>query len=99
MESRKPPPPGESLAKDWFELSELATAEKWEELATELSARLDEEELKLNRMGIQVNFAWLGWKILAFAAMRMPGLPWEDRVKELKRRGHELLGSRHMLLN
>lgn len=91
--------PSHVLALDWQQLAELAQAKQWERLQSELNKRLDEEELKLNRNGIGVNFSWLGWKILFFAAALTPQLRWTERLNDLEKRAHLILGRRHMLLD
>ena len=89
----------QELALDWHQLAELARAKQWEALQSELNKRLDEEEFKLHRNGVGVNFSWLGWKILFFAAALTPHLTWAERLDDLERRAQLILGRRHMLLD
>jgi tetratricopeptide (TPR) repeat protein len=68
-------------------------------LKVEIPLKLREEETKLERMGIPIDFEALGFRVLRFAAITNPTGSWESRITQLERRAAELLGSRHRKLS
>lgn len=86
------------FAMTWVQISELAEGMKWPELKTEVSKKLDEDEIKLQRMRIPIDFEELGFRILRIAATTNPTGKWDERLAVLEVRASELLGGRSGLL-
>ena len=71
---------------------------EWSRLKFEVSRKLDEDEIKLERMKIPIDFEDLGFRILLLAATSNPQGTREQRLNTLEERAAELLEGRHMLL-
>jgi tetratricopeptide (TPR) repeat protein len=86
------------FALTWFQICQLADGMEWSRLKFEVSRKLDEDEIKLERMKIPIDFEDLGFRILQLAATSNPQGTWEQRLNTLEERAAELLEGRHMLL-
>lgn len=86
------------FAMTWEQISQLAEGMTWSDLKTEVSKKLDEQDIKLERMRIPIDFEELGFRILRLAATTSPGGTWAQRLVALELRAAELLEGRHGLL-
>lgn len=86
------------FALTWVQISRVAEDMNWPELKVEVSKKLDEEEIKLQRMRIPIDFEELGFRLLRLAATTNPEGNWQQRIALLEERAAELIGDRHGLL-
>jgi len=87
------------FAMSWDQISSLAASMQWSDLKGEVSKKLDEEKIKLERMRIPIDFEALGFRMLRLAATVSPAGSWEQRIKALEQRAAELLDGRQALLS
>lgn len=71
---------------------------QWSDIKSEVSKKLDEEKIKLDRMRIPIDFEELGLRMLRLAATVNPEGSWEQRLAVLEQKAAELIEGRHGLL-
>ena len=87
------------FALTWVQISRLADGMDWPALKAEVSKKLDEEQIKLQRMRIPIDFEALGFRLLRLAATTNPEGNWQQRLAALEERAVELIEGRHGLLS
>jgi hypothetical protein len=86
------------LPVSWEEIEAVAAQQDWALLSQELSLKLNDAKLKLERMQIPIDFIELGFRILRVLAVKNPKGSMAARFAQLSADASQLLTERHQML-